>query len=300
MRPAYITAIRSAICAHDREIVRDVDHRQPGAGRASRPISLEDVRLRRRRRGPSSARRARRPRAGTTSAIAIVDALLLAARELVRVALQECRRRRQVDRRERLADASVGRLVRQVRAEHRRAISSPIRMRRVERHRRAPAARTRRGGRAARRSRALGALGSDSPAISTAPAAIAEPGPRDSRAARARSSSCRCPTRPRARGSRPRSIANETSSTTGSPDTSSSRRSCDPHVGSLIADPGALVDCPRPRAYASATRLTRDRQRAIRTPGTTEAQAWSVRPPRFSEIISAQSAAGGCSPSRGS
>jgi hypothetical protein len=58
-----------------------------------------------------------------------------------------------------------------------------------------------------------------------------------------------------------------------------------------------VVDVPRLRATASATRLTEIVRKAIRSAGAATAQGCNVMPPRFSAIISAQSARGGCRPS---
>ena len=200
-RPAYMTAIRSAILRDDREVVRDVDHRHAAprraAGRARQDALLGE---RRRARGRLVEHDDRRlADAGHRDR----HALLLAARELVRVARARSARRRPARRARapRCTDSSErGR--RPVRAQHvHDRVADP--QRRVERAARIlrhvgddPAAQARS---AALASRPIDLLGRRP---RSAPRAMRRRGA-CSRAARAPSSSCRCPTRRPARGSRP-------------------------------------------------------------------------------------------------
>ena len=181
--------------------------------------------------------------------------LLLPARELVRVAVQELRRRRQVHPPQRLRDALVARLVRAVRAQHvadrvadpQRGVEARARLLRHVRDEAAPQ----------RPRRALVAERHRLPVdLDLARRDAAAPAAR-SRAARAPSSSCRDPDSPTSASVSPCATAKAMSSTTGTPERSSMRS---PSTRIAITSDTALKPSPRrrrPRCPASARRRRR-------------------------------------------
>ena len=280
---------------HDGEVVRDVDHRHPLL--CPQPRELGEDAVLGQDVEPGGRLVEDRDRRAADARHRDRDTLLLAARELVRVAAAEARIGPQLDALERRAHRVVGRRLRAVRAQHvHDRVADP--KRRVEGAARIlghvrdhPAAQAPHGARVAPDDRLpadLDRAASDDHARGAC-----------TRAGRARSWSCRCPTRRPGRGSRRALTEKLTSCTTASPVASPRHRFSTRITGpppSPLTPPRSA--CPRHVRAAEAAgdrvahQVHADREQGDHAAGASTAQMLSEMYSRFSLIMSAQSELG--------